>query len=63
MSAFLRDVMSFEEADRTLILVQDMTDIYTKKNYSRLNRLQRNQKEAIRLPRLKEILKLINMRV
>ncbi len=49
VSEFLQSVMSPAEATRTLLLVLELTDIYTKKNYPRLNRRQRKQKEATRL--------------
>lgn len=46
---FLRSVMSAEHTARTLQLVVELTDIYTKKNYPRLNRRARKSKEAERL--------------
>jgi guanosine-3',5'-bis(diphosphate) 3'-pyrophosphohydrolase len=49
MGEFLRGVMTPEAAARTLELVVELTDIYTKKNYPGLNRRARKSKEAERL--------------
>ena len=46
---FLQSVMSLSEASRTLDLVIELTDIYTKKHYPGLNRRARKGKEADRL--------------
>lgn len=49
MQNFLRSIMSPEDTARTLQLVVELTDIYTKKNYPGLNRRARKSKEADRL--------------
>lgn len=46
---FLRTVMDDESINRTIKLVEELTDIYTKKRYPQLNRRQRKSKEAERL--------------
>lgn len=46
---FLTDIMNKEEATRTLRLVEELTDVYIKQNYSSLNRRTRRNKEAERL--------------
>jgi guanosine-3',5'-bis(diphosphate) 3'-pyrophosphohydrolase len=46
---FLNGVMNSDDANRTMTLVVELTDIYTKKNYPRINRRVRKQKEAERL--------------
>ncbi len=52
MRAFLHDVMPPEMADRTLEMVIELTDTYTKKNYPGLNRRSRKSKEAERLSKV-----------
>lgn len=52
MGEFLRQVMSPSAAGRTLELVVELTDIYTKKNYPGLNRRARKAKEADRLSKV-----------
>jgi (p)ppGpp synthase/HD superfamily hydrolase len=49
MAEFLQGIMSAETAGRTLDLVIELTDVYTKKNYPGLNRRARKAKEADRL--------------
>lgn len=46
---FLESVMSEEEALRTVELVVELTDVYTKENEPRLNRKKRKAMEAERL--------------
>ena len=46
---FLSDLLGPQDAARTLALVIDLTDIYTKKNYPELNRAKRKSKEFERL--------------
>ncbi|HEV7347099.1 HD domain-containing protein [Telluribacter sp.] len=49
LHAYLLSVMNRPEADRTLRLVKDLTDEYTKANYPQLNRKKRRRREAERL--------------
>lgn len=49
MRAFLETKMSAEQADKTMKLVVDLTDVYIKKDYPRLNRKARKKKELERL--------------
>lgn len=49
MNEFLLSVMNREDALRTQQLVIELTDIYTKANYPRMNRKKRKIKEAERL--------------
>lgn len=49
MLAFLRSIMPEATAQRTLDLVVDLTDIYTKHNYPDWNRRKRKSKEIERL--------------
>jgi len=49
MEAALLKVMDSEQVRRVMQLVIDLTDIYVKKDYPRLNRRARKQKEAARL--------------
>jgi guanosine-3',5'-bis(diphosphate) 3'-pyrophosphohydrolase len=49
ISEFLRGIMPPEIAERTVGYVVELTDIYTRENYPRVNRRQRKQKEAERL--------------
>lgn len=46
---FLDSVMSQEESDRTFKLVIELTDVFTKANYPKLNRRTRRTREAERL--------------
>ena len=46
---YLHGILDHEQSQRTMTLVEELTDIYTKKNYPRLNRRQRKNKEATRL--------------
>lgn len=46
---FLRSVMSEVDADETLGLVVELTDVYTKSKYPRWNREKRKRKEAERI--------------
>ncbi|MBA5247130.1 HD domain-containing protein [Marnyiella aurantia] len=49
---FLNKYLNEEEADRTVDLVIELTDVYVKKNYPRLNRRTRKEKELQRLARI-----------
>lgn len=49
MQTALLRVMPTEQAEKTLQLVIDLTDIFIKKTYPRLNRRTRKDKEATRL--------------
>jgi guanosine-3',5'-bis(diphosphate) 3'-pyrophosphohydrolase len=49
MQDFLFTVMSKDHALKTLRLVEDLTDVYTKENYPQLNRKARKVKETERL--------------
>lgn len=49
LSKFLHTLMDQEEADKTLQLVVDLTDIFIKADYPSLNRKKRKRKEAERL--------------
>lgn len=46
---YLLTLMSDEDADKTLALVTDLTDVYTKQAYPKLNRRSRKNKENERL--------------
>ncbi len=46
---FLQTVFNEERVYRILALVEELTDIYTKKHYPKLNRRQRKGREAMRL--------------
>jgi guanosine-3',5'-bis(diphosphate) 3'-pyrophosphohydrolase len=47
--SFLKTVMSSHEAQRTLLIVEELTDVYTKNEYPQWNRRKRRTKEAERL--------------
>ncbi len=49
MLAFLQTVLSEEQAKRTLNLVVDLSDVYVKKDFPKLNRRTRKSKELERL--------------
>lgn len=49
MHQFLRTIMNEKDAQQTLRLVSELTDIYTKSNYPQLNRKKRKAREAERL--------------
>ncbi len=49
IKSFLLNVMSERDASHALDLVIELTDVYTKHEYPRLNRRKRKAKEAIRL--------------
>jgi (p)ppGpp synthase/HD superfamily hydrolase len=49
MLAFLNTVMDKPEAEKTLSLVQQLTDVYTKTAYPQLNRKERKKKEHERI--------------
>lgn len=49
MKHFLHSVMIPEDADHTLLLVIELTDVFTKKNFPRLNRAERKHRECQRL--------------
>ncbi len=46
---FLFTVLSKADVERTLRLVVDLTDVYVKKDYPKLNRRSRKNKELVRL--------------
>lgn len=46
---FLRTIMDHQQAQRTIKLVVELTDIYVKKNFPEMNRRKRKMKEADRL--------------
>lgn len=52
MEKSLLEVMSKKDAERTLKLVIELTDIFVKENYPQLNRRTRKEKEADRLSRI-----------
>ena len=47
--SFLKTVMNRDDAEQTLKLVVELTDVYTKEAYPHLNRKQRKEKETIRI--------------
>ena len=49
LSSFLQTKMTAEEAAKTMELVIDLTDVYVKKDYPKLNRRARKAKELERL--------------
>ncbi|RZJ58770.1 MAG: HD domain-containing protein [Flavobacterium sp.] len=49
MLRFLKEVMTLEDAEETLRLVIEMTDVFIKEDYPKLNRKHRKQKEAERI--------------
>jgi hypothetical protein len=49
LKKFLKEVMAPKEADKTLKLVVELTDVYINENYPELNRRKRKNKEAERL--------------
>jgi (p)ppGpp synthase/HD superfamily hydrolase len=49
MSDFLHTLMSHEDADKTLLLVEEMTDVYVKTDYPQWNRKTRKEKELERI--------------
>jgi (p)ppGpp synthase/HD superfamily hydrolase len=49
MLDFLLTLMSKDEASKTLVLVEELTDVYTKKTYPQWNRKKRKQMEHERL--------------
>jgi guanosine-3',5'-bis(diphosphate) 3'-pyrophosphohydrolase len=49
IKTFLLQLMDKEQTEKTLALVQDLTDVYTKQNYPQWNRRKRKQKEVDRL--------------
>lgn len=49
LESFLKTQMNDEMALRTLQLVVDLTDLYVKKDYPKLNRRSRKSKELLRL--------------
>lgn len=49
MKAFLFTVMNRQDAERTIDLVEELTDVYIKRNFPRLNRKSRRHKEVERL--------------
>ena len=49
LGQFLQSVMTKDDAEKTLILVDELTDVYTKADYPKLNRRTRKNKETERL--------------
>jgi guanosine-3',5'-bis(diphosphate) 3'-pyrophosphohydrolase len=49
LESFLHTVMEEKAARKTIRLVVDLTDVYTRQNYPRMNRRVRREKEAERL--------------
>jgi (p)ppGpp synthase/HD superfamily hydrolase len=49
MSVFLRTLMSHEDAEKTLLLVEELTDVYIKADYPQWNRKTRKEKELERI--------------
>lgn len=49
MHDFLKSVMSSPDADRTIHLVVELTDVYTRAKYRQWNRRKRREKEGTRL--------------
>jgi (p)ppGpp synthase/HD superfamily hydrolase len=49
MQAFLQTIMSEEDAAETLKLVIELTDVYVKKDYPKMNRRTRKAKEQLRI--------------
>jgi len=49
LESFLESVLDAAIAERTLQLVVDLTDVYVKKDYPKLNRRTRKAKELVRL--------------
>ncbi len=49
LSTFLHGVLPKEDARHSMLLVEQLTDVYTKENYPGLNRRQRKEKEHERL--------------
>jgi (p)ppGpp synthase/HD superfamily hydrolase len=52
MRAFLMTVLNKVQAERTLELVEDLTDVFVKKDYPQWNRQKRKAKEADRLSKI-----------
>jgi guanosine-3',5'-bis(diphosphate) 3'-pyrophosphohydrolase len=48
---FLKTQLSLDDTERAILYVVDLTDVYIKKNYPRMNRRTRREKEAERLSR------------
>jgi (p)ppGpp synthase/HD superfamily hydrolase len=49
LHAFLTSAMDAPDADKTMQLVIDLTDVYTKTNYRKWNRRKRREQESLRL--------------
>jgi (p)ppGpp synthase/HD superfamily hydrolase len=49
LSGFLHSVMENNEAEKTLALVEELTDVYVKEKYPQWNRRKRKEKELERL--------------
>ena len=49
LTAFLKTIMHNEEALKTMVLVKDLTDVYTHQSFPQWNRRVRKNKEAERL--------------
>jgi guanosine-3',5'-bis(diphosphate) 3'-pyrophosphohydrolase len=52
MFQFLQSIMTKEEAERTLKLVVELTDVYIKKDYPHWNRRKRKSKEVERMEKI-----------
>ncbi|RZJ58821.1 MAG: HD domain-containing protein [Flavobacterium sp.] len=49
MLQFLKEIMTLADAEETVRLVIELTDVFVKENFPKLNRKQRKQKEAERI--------------
>jgi len=49
LRVFLHNVFSVETAEKILLLVVELTDVFTKENFPNYNRKERKQLEALRL--------------
>jgi (p)ppGpp synthase/HD superfamily hydrolase len=52
--AYLQKELGEKHAARTFQIVEELTDVYVKKNYPQWNRRKRKQKETIRLEKVSE---------
>ncbi|SHN29071.1 HD domain-containing protein [Chitinophaga sp. CF418] len=49
---YLQDVMKQEDAQKTLALTVELTDVYVKRNYPKWNRRKRKYAEAVRMSKV-----------
>jgi (p)ppGpp synthase/HD superfamily hydrolase len=54
LGKFLQTVMNASQTSRTLMLVEELTDVYVKKDYPTWNRRKRKMKEASRIEKISE---------